>query len=85
MTRSAVKKTHEEERRQRTGGDDAPPEAIFPRLGAWSSFGMHLELLQQGILKPLLYKGIYLHNVLVPVSERSPTLTPTLLKSARST
>ena len=62
-----------------------PPEAIFPRLGAWSSFGMHLELIQQGILLPLLYKGIYLDTALVTVSEHSPTLTSTLRKSARST
>ena len=60
------------------------PRSISPRLFDSSYFGMHLEVLQQGILLLLLYKGIYLHNALVPVSEHSPTLTPTLLKAARS-
>ena len=62
-----------------------PPESISPKLVAWLSFGMHLELLPQGILLPLLYEGIYLDKALGTVSEHSPTLTPTLLKSARST
>jgi hypothetical protein len=59
------------------------PESISPRLVGWSFLGMHLEVLQQGILLLLSYKGIYLHNALVPVSEHSPRLTPTLLKAAR--
>jgi hypothetical protein len=59
------------------------PRSISPRLFDSSCFGMHLELLQEGILLLLLCKGIYPHNALVPVSEHSPRLTPTLLKAAR--